>query len=91
MAQLAAEQRQAPGFAEGGHVAEMGDLTGKESGRRCPEAEAHRVSVELKWLWVKNRYPKLKPGRWQHGPKPAVPWWFNFDPHPNRLNLLDSS
>ena len=21
------------------------------------------------------------PGKWQHGPKPAVPWWFNFDPH----------
>ena len=31
-------------------------------------------------LWVKNRYPKWNPGKWKHGPKPAVPWWFNFDP-----------
>ena len=22
------------------------------------------------------------PGKWKHGPKPAVPWWFNFAPHP---------
>ena len=32
---------------------------------------------------VKNRYAKWNPGKWQHGPKPAVPWWFNFDPHPS--------
>ena len=19
--------------------------------------------------------------KWKHGPKPVVPWWFNFDPH----------
>ena len=36
-----------------------------------------------KWLWVKNRYLKWNPGKWRHGPKPAVPWWFNFDPYPN--------
>ena len=36
-----------------------------------------------KWLWVKNMYPKWNPGKWKLGPKPAVPWWFNFDPHPN--------
>ena len=23
---------------------------------------------------------KMDPGKWTHGPKPAVPWWFNFDP-----------
>ena len=36
-----------------------------------------------KWLRVKNRYPKWSPGKWQHGPKPVVPWWFNFDPYPH--------
>ena len=29
---------------------------------------------------MKNRYPTWNPGKWRHGPKPAVPW-FNFDPH----------
>ena len=30
-----------------------------------------------------NRYPKWDPGKWKHGPKPAVPSWFHFDlcPH----------
>ena len=28
-------------------------------------------------------YPKWIPGKWKHGLKPAVPWWFNFDPYPN--------
>ena len=27
-------------------------------------------------------YPKWNPGNWKRGPKPAVPWWFNFDPYP---------
>ena len=26
--------------------------------------------------------PKIEPGKWKHGPKPVVPWWFNLDPHP---------
>ena len=34
-------------------------------------------------LWVKNRYPKWNPGKWKHGLKAAVPWWFNFDPYPH--------
>ena len=34
------------------------------------------------WLWVKNRYPKWNPGKWQHGQTPVVPRWFNVDPHP---------
>ena len=37
----------------------------------------------FKWLWVKNRCPKWNPGKWKHERKPAVPWWFNFDPFPN--------
>ena len=37
------------------------------------------------------------PGKWKHGPKIAVPWWFNFDPYPseaqpgNWSSLLGSS
>ena len=34
------------------------------------------------WLQVKNMYQKLNPGKWKHGPKPAVPWRLNFDPCP---------
>ena len=34
------------------------------------------------WLWVKIRYPKWNPGKWKHGPKPAVFWWFHFGPYP---------
>ena len=30
----------------------------------------------------KSMYPKWNPGKWKHGPKPAVHWWFDFDPHP---------
>ena len=36
------------------------------------------------WVWVKNRYPKLIPGKWKHGLKPAVPCWSNFDPYQAR-------
>ena len=36
----------------------------------------------LSWLWVKNRYPKWNLGKWKHGLKPAVRWWFKFDPYP---------
>ena len=41
------------------------------------------VISEGTWLWVKNMYPKWTPGKWKYGPKPAVPWWFNFDPDPS--------
>ena len=35
------------------------------------------------WLWLKNRAtPKWNPGKRSQGLKPAVPWWFNFDPCP---------
>ena len=31
------------------------------------------AGLEAIWLWVKNMYPKSTPGKWKHGPKPAVP------------------
>ena len=34
------------------------------------------------WL-VKNGYPKWNPCKRNQGLKPAIPWRFNFDPHPN--------
>ena len=38
--------------------------------------------IFLSWLRVKNTCPKWNPGKWKHGQKPAVPWWFSFDPYP---------
>ena len=36
--------------------------------------------------------PKWNPGKWKHGPKPAVPWWLNFDPYPcDGLSLLEDT
>ena len=32
--------------------------------------------------WSRMGTCKWNPGKWKHRPKPAVPWWFNFDPHP---------
>ena len=40
-----------------------------------------------KWVWLKNRYIKWNPVKWKHGQKPAVPWWFNFDPYPNEPSV----
>ena len=35
------------------------------------------------WLRVKYGNPKMAcPSKWKHGLKPAVVWWFNFDPYP---------
>ena len=42
--------------------------------RRCPQ---RKHSGAKTWLWVENRYPKWNPGKWKHGAKPAVPWWFH--------------
>ena len=40
------------------------------------------------WLWVKNRVtPKWNLSKWKHSLKPAVPYWFNFDPHPCGVQL----
>ena len=49
-----------------------GALRSLRSKRQKPEKEA----------WVPG-YPKWNPGKWKHGLKSAVPWWFNFDPYPN--------
>ena len=46
---------------------------------------------DIIWVRVKNRYPKWNPGKWKHGPKPAVPWWLNFDPYPFGRQLSPSS
>ena len=35
-----------------------------------------RTTASQKWLWVKNRYLKWNPGKWKHGPKPAIPFWW---------------
>ena len=32
--------------------------------------------------WVKTAYPKWNPGKWNQRLKPAVFWWFHFDPYP---------
>ena len=34
------------------------------------------------WVWVKKGHPKWNPSKWKQGPKPAVPWWCNFEPYP---------
>ena len=40
------------------------------------------------WSWLKKPVPKWNPGKWKHGPKPAVcPWLFNFEPHPYRAPM----
>ena len=47
--------------------------------------ELHAMWADLTkpiWLWIKTRCPKWNPGKWKHGPKPAVPWLFGFDPYP---------
>ena len=47
---------------------------------------------EARWNQMdgsKNRYPKWNPGKWKHGPKPAYPLLFNFEPHPDAEKLED--
>ena len=39
------------------------------------------------WLWVKNGYPNWNPDKWNQGLKPAVFWWFHFDPYPYKLQI----
>ena len=41
----------------------------------------HTAPSTFRRLWVKNLYPKRNPGKWNHGLKPAVSWWFSFDPY----------
>ena len=33
-----------------------------------------------------NYVPKMDPGKWKLGLQPAVPWWFEFEPHPNKTS-----
>ena len=42
-----------------------------------------RKPKEVKWLWLQKPVHKWNPGKWKHGPKPAYPPLFNFEPHPN--------
>ena len=48
-----------------------------EAGFPCPPCHVEADLIGIIWLFVKNS--KVKPGL-----KPAVPWWFNFDPYPYR-------
>ena len=49
----------------------------------CPKNKAfYRVII---WLWLKKPVPKWNPGKWKHGPKPASPLLFNFEPHQCRI------
>ena len=42
------------------------------------------VACGVLCVWVTNRVtPKWNPGKWKHGLKPAVPWWFYLDPYPH--------
>ena len=49
-----------------------------ETWRAKPERlqRAGERAICTKLVWIKI-------GKWKHGLKPAVPWWFNFDPYPN--------
>ena len=40
-----------------------------------------KVRQTIKFGGVKNRYPKLNPGKWKHGIRPVVSWE-NIDPYP---------
>ena len=40
------------------------------------------------WLRVKKGYPKWNPGKWNHGLKRAVLWWFSFDSYQNHSVFL---
>ena len=42
-------------------------------GRRAGEGERGCELPMLIWLWVKSRYPKCNPGKWNQGLEPAVP------------------
>ena len=66
------------------HIAQPKMHQGPYSG-----SKRDRLHKTAMWLWVKNRYPKWNPGKWEHGPKPEAPW-FNFDPYPCRIRFLDS-
>ena len=45
------------------------------------QTETNQPTNLTRWVWVKYGYRKWN-GKWKEGLKPAVPWWFNFDPYP---------
>ena len=58
---------------------------GPGSRRALEDGTEQKVQVGwlVIWLWLKKPVPKMGcPGKWQHGPTPAYPWLFNFEPHP---------
>ena len=59
-----------------------------------PPAEGNLVSrsrnCPINWVWVNNRYPEWNPGKWKQILKPAVPWRFNFDPHPTMRTMTSN-
>ena len=38
-----------------------------------------------------NSLAQMEPWYWKRGLKPAVPWWFNFDPYPYCLEPMVTS
>ena len=41
-------------------------------------ALVHGDLILVKWVWVKNGYPRCNPSKWNPRLKPAIPWWINF-------------
>ena len=61
--------------------------TPKDDGREIPvKTQLTKANRPFRLLafpfWFKHRYAKWNHGKWKHGLKPAVVWWFNFDPYP---------
>ena len=46
----------------------------------CP-LEIKRAAAAILVRVTNEATPEWKPDQWKQGPKPAVPWWFNFDPY----------
>ena len=61
-----------------------------------PVDECHKVNAELIHLCLQRavgqKYvPEKESWYWTHGPKPAVLWWFNFDPYPKTVLNFSAS
>ena len=62
------------------------NLPKASTGRHCPVRGSPGAAEAAPSNWItlqmavgQNMYPKWNPGKWKHGPKPAVPWWLNFE------------
>ena len=51
----------------------------------CPP---HQKRHKQTCSWLKEPVPKWNPGKWKHGPKPAKPLLFNFEPYPYSGDIL---